>query len=76
MRVRARENPMFSTALSRASHLKVVCLGDSYAPQLSLSSSVPLSDLKLHALGDSCDQDILTMVALTVACAVVSLDAP
>lgn len=67
---------MFSTALSRASHLKVVCLGDSYAPQLSLSSSVPLSDLKLHALGDSCDQDILTMVALTVACAVVSLDAP
>lgn len=67
----ARENPMFSTTLSRALHLKAVRLGGSSALPLSSSSSVPLSDLELHTVGDGCDLNAPAMAALTA-----SLSAP
>lgn len=75
-RVRARENPLFSTALSRAAHLKAVRLGGCAAPPLPSAASAPLSDLELHALGDGRDLDTTVMAALTAACAAVSLGAP
>jgi hypothetical protein len=74
-RLRARENPLFSTALSRASHLKAVCLGGSAAPPTLSSASALLSDFELHALGNVCDLDAPAMAALTTACAMVSLGA-
>jgi hypothetical protein len=76
MCVRARENPMFPTALSRVSHIKVVRLGGSTTPSLPPSFSTPLSDLKMHMLGAGCDLGAHVMAALTVACVAVTLRAP
>ena len=74
VRVRAQENPLFTTALAKAVHLKAMRLGN--APGAPSMTASPLSSLELRALGEGCDLDREALAELADACASVIVRAP
>lgn len=72
-RVRAQENPCYTTALARATHLKAQHMG---APPAMPAASTPLSSIEVRALGAGCDLDAGAMAELAEACASVHAGGP